>query len=115
MTKIVFYRRRGVYYGFRETGHAGFGDAGQDVVCAALSAMTMLVVNTLEVVHGLDVSYSVEEKTTNVTVICESALPGPADEKKQYAAASLIYGYYLQLVSLSEDYYDYLEVEVEDR
>ena len=57
MTKIVFYKQNGAFYGFRETGHTGFASAGHDVLCAALSAMTMLVINTLEnsSVEGLNV------------------------------------------------------------
>ena len=49
MTKVTFYKKNGVYYGFRETGHAGMSDGiGVDELCAGLSAMTMLVVNTIE-------------------------------------------------------------------
>ncbi|MGM9634713.1 MAG: ribosomal-processing cysteine protease Prp, partial [Candidatus Avispirillum sp.] len=42
MTKVKFFRRGGFYYGFEETGHTGYGESGDDVLCAALSAMTML-------------------------------------------------------------------------
>ena len=31
MTKIVFYRSSGIFYGFEEQGHTGYGDAGDDV------------------------------------------------------------------------------------
>ena len=111
MTKVVFYKRNGVYYGFRESGHAGFADAGQDILCAAISAMTMLVVNTLEVTLGLDVTYTVDERSTDITVICRGALPDGAEEKKQFAASSLLYSYYLQLNDMLEDYYDFLDVD----
>ena len=40
MVKVVFYKSGNNYYGFREYGHAGFDEAGKDIVCAALSAMT---------------------------------------------------------------------------
>ena len=61
MTKIVFYRSNGVFYGFEECGHSGYADAGDDVLCAALSAMTMLIVNTVEVGFASDVEYDVNE------------------------------------------------------
>ena len=111
MTTVVFYKRNGVFYGFRETGHAGFAEAGQDILCAALSAMTMLVVNTLEVTYGLDVEYTVDEKSTDITVVCRGALPDQSEEKKQYAASGLFYSYYLQLNDMLDDYYDYLDVD----
>ena len=66
MTKIVFYKQNDSFYGFRETGHAGFASAGHDVLCAALSAMTMLVINTLEVAYAADVDYKIDEKTTDI-------------------------------------------------
>ena len=55
MTKIVFYRSSGIFYGFEEQGHTGYGHAGDDVLCAALSAMTMLIINTVEVGFASDV------------------------------------------------------------
>ena len=49
MTKIVFFRSGGVYYGFEEQGHTGYGESGDDVLCAALSAMTMLKIGRAHV------------------------------------------------------------------
>ena len=112
MTKIRFFRSGGVYYGFEEQNHTGYGEAGDDVLCAALSAMTMLIVNTIEVAYASDVDYTIDEETTNIRVIARGALPGYAtDEKKQFAIAGLITAYYYQLNDLVEDYYDYLQVE----
>lgn len=52
MTKVVFYRSCGAFYGFEEQGHTGYGEAGDDVLCAALSAMTMLIVNAVEIAYA---------------------------------------------------------------
>ena len=41
MTKVVFFRNDGIFYGFRETGHTGYGEEGDDVLCAALSTFTI--------------------------------------------------------------------------
>ena len=49
MTKITFYKSNGAYYAFEETGHTGYGESGDDVLCAAISAMTMLIINAIEV------------------------------------------------------------------
>ena len=49
MTKITFFKRDGVFFGFKENGHTGFGEEGDDVLCAAISAMTMLIINTVEI------------------------------------------------------------------
>ena len=60
MTKILFFRRDGIFYGFEETGHTGYGESGDDVLCAALSAMTMLIVNTVEISYAGDIDYKID-------------------------------------------------------
>ena len=116
MTKIKFFKRDGVYYGFEESGHADYADAGDpDILCAALSAMTMLIINAIEVTYASRVEYKIDEKTTNIRVMAYGALSEyEADETKRYAIGGLIEAYFLQLNDMLEDYYDYLDVtEVE--
>ena len=116
MTTIVFYKTNGFYYGFEEQGHTGYGESGDDVLCAALSSMTMLIINAIEVSYACDVDYTIDEKTTDIRLIVKSALPKyESDEKKQYAVSGLIQAYYYQLMDLIEDYYDYLDVKVIER
>ena len=115
MTKIVFFRSGGVYYGFEEHGHTGYGDAGEDVLCAALSAMTMLVINTIEVGYASDVEYTVDEGATHIMVRSKAALPEfEEDERRRYAVSGLFMSYFYQLNDLLEEYYDFLDVEVKD-
>ena len=115
MTKIVFFRSGGVYYGFEEQGHTGYASAGEDILCSALSAMTMLVINTIEVAYSSDVEYTVDEGATNITVRSKSALlEFEEDERKRYAISGLFLSYFYQLNELREEYYDYLDVEVKD-
>ena len=117
MTTVRFYKTNGIYYGFEEKGHTGFAESGEDVLCAALSAMTMLLINTIECSYDSIVDYTIDEKTTDIKLIAKSALPKyEKDEKKQYAVSGLIQAYFFQLMDLVEDYYEYLdvtEVEVE--
>ena len=115
MTKITFLKRNGVYYGFRETGHAGFADEGDDIVCSALSAMTMLIVNAIEVSYASDIDYRIDEETTDITVTCLAALPEySSDENKRFAVSGLFYAYYIQLCDMLEDYYEFIEVNEEE-
>ena len=116
MTKIVFFRKNGVYYGFEEQGHTGYGEAGDDVLCAALSAMTMLIINTIEVGYASDVDYNVNEGATTISVKSRAALPEfEDDERKRYAVSGLFCSYFYQLNDLVEEYYDYLQVDVVDK
>ena len=115
MTKIVFFRSGGVYYGFEEHGHTGYGDAGDDILCAALSAMTMLVINTVEVAYASDVEYTIDDGAAHIMVRATAALPEfEEDERKRYAVSGLFLSYFYQLNELREEYYDFLDVEVKD-
>ena len=116
MTKVVFYKKNGIFYGFHEIGHVGYGEFGTDIVCSALSAMTMLIINTVETVWGMDVSYEIDAETADITVTVKEALPDYASsDEKRYAASGLIEGYYYQLMDMLEDYSDYLDVDAEER
>ena len=115
MTKVVFYRSGGVFYGFEECGHSGFGESGNDILCAALSAMSMLIINTVEVAYASDIDYDIDEGATRIVVRSKSALPeSEEDERKRYAISGLFMSYFYQLNDLVEEYYDFLEVEVKD-
>ena len=110
MTTIIFYKADGFYYGFEEQGHTGYGESGDDVLCAALSSMTMLLINTIEVSYASSVDYKIDEKTTDIRLIAKSALPKyEKDERKQFAVSGLIQAYFLQLMDLVEEYYEFLD------
>ena len=115
MTKIVFFRSGGSFYGFEENGHSGYADAGEDVLCAAISAMTMLIINTVEVDYASDIEYDIDEGATNIRVRSKAALAEfEEDERKRYAVSGLFMSYYYQLNELVEEYYDHLSVDVKD-
>ena len=116
MTKIVFFRSGGVFYGFEEQGHAGFGEAGDDILCAAISSMTMFLINTIEVAYASSVDYDIDEGATRICVRAKAALPEfESDDYKRYAVSGIMMGYYLQLGDMLEEYGDYLDVSVVDR
>ena len=48
MTTITFFRSDGIFYGFEEKGHVGFGEYGNDPFCAMLSSITMYIVDAVE-------------------------------------------------------------------
>ena len=116
MTTITFYKANGFYYGFEEQGHTGFDESGYDILCSALSSMTMLLINAIEISYASRVDYTIDEKTTDIKVIAKSALPKyESDEKKQFAISGLIQAYFFQLMDLVEEYYDYLDVREVER
>lgn len=49
MTKITIYKNsKGIYKGLKSNGHAGYADYGQDIVCAAVSALIINLINSIE-------------------------------------------------------------------
>ena len=113
MTKVVFFKSNDVFWGFEEQGHSGFASSGEDILCSAISAMTMLVINAIEIAYSSEADYEIDEETADIRLIAPGALPNlEKDEKKSYAISGLIKAYYYQLNDLVEEYYDYLEVEV---
>ena len=115
MIKFTFFKRDGVYYGFEEKGHAGYAEAGDDIVCSAVSAMTMLIINAIEVAYASDVEYTINEDTTDIKVVARGALPEfESDERKRFAISGLIEAYFLQLNDMLEEYYDYLDVSEQE-
>ena len=113
MTKVVFFKSNGAFWGFEELGHSGFASSGDDILCSAISAMTMLVINAIETSYASEADYDIDEETAKVRLIARGALPSyEKDEKKRYAISGLIMAYYYQLNDLVEEYYDYLEVDV---
>ena len=112
MTKVVFLKSGGVFCGFEEHGHTGYGEEGTDILCAALSSMTMRVINAIEVAYASEVDYTVDDESADIKVVAKGALPKyEKDEKKRYAIAGIITAYYYQLNDLTEEYYDFLSVE----
>ena len=48
-TTVRFYRRSdGALTGYSASGHAGYAEAGRDIVCAAISALTQTTLNGLK-------------------------------------------------------------------
>jgi uncharacterized protein YsxB (DUF464 family) len=44
----IFKKSDGGFDGFKVTGHAGFAEEGKDVVCAAVSALVINTINSIE-------------------------------------------------------------------
>ncbi|MGI6001300.1 MAG: ribosomal-processing cysteine protease Prp, partial [Candidatus Merdisoma sp.] len=48
MTAVTIYKRSGQYAGFVIEGHAGYGEEGEDIVCAAVSVLSLNALNSIE-------------------------------------------------------------------
>ena len=48
MTTLTLLKSRTKWVGFCCSGHSGYADAGEDIVCAAISALTQFCISYLE-------------------------------------------------------------------
>ncbi len=66
MITIKVRKKDGSYEEFISKGHAGYAEAGQDIVCAAVSALIINTVNSLE--KFTDDKFDVQEKDGFVSI-----------------------------------------------
>ena len=104
MTKCEFFRDQERITGFSVSGHSGYAEAGQDIVCAAISAAVAMAETTINDVCGGKAKVRVKEADARITL----TLPTSCDEEESVQA--VLSGMMLTLISLREDYPDYIEV-----
>ncbi len=90
---------------FSVTGHAGLAPAPHDILCASVSAMTQLVINTLEEVFGAKLDVVIDEKEPRIAAKLVSV-----SEENRAAVWGVMKGFYLQLSDLEKMYPAHLSV-----
>ena len=90
--------------GFSVSGHSGYAEAGSDIICAAVSAVVTMAEATINDVCGAKAKVRVKEEGARVTL----TLPVSCDEEESVQA--VLAGMMLTLMSLRDDYPDYIEV-----
>ena len=104
MTRCEFYTEEDRITGFSISGHSGYAENGQDVVCAAISAVVTMAEATINDVCGAKAKVRVKENDARITL----TLPTSCDEEESVQA--VLAGMLLTLCSMRDDYPDYIEV-----
>ena len=104
MTKCEFFTEEDRITGFSVSGHSGYAEEGSDIVCAAISAIVTMAEATINDVCGAKAKVRVKDADTRITL----TLPTSCDEEESVQA--VLSGMMLTLLSLKEDYPDYIEV-----
>lgn len=75
-------KQNGCYTGFSCKGHAGFANAGKDVVCAAISVLVINTLNALEELSGEKDNMIVESEELSGIIDCrfKEALTAPGSQ-----------------------------------
>ena len=104
MTKCEFFTEGDRITGFTVSGHSGYSENGQDIVCAAISAVVTMAEATINDVCGAKAKVRVKDEDARITLM----LPTSCDEEETVQAA--LSGLMLTLLNIKEDYEDYIEV-----
>ena len=110
MTKCEFFRDHERITGFSISGHSGYAEAGQDIVCAAISAAVGMTECTINEVLGLAAPVKVREQDGYVSL----KLPGGLSQANERTCQDLLTGMMVYLQALSEVYPDNLIVRLDD-
>ena len=103
MIKAVFYKKNGAFVGFGITGHAGYADEGNDIVCASVSSAVMLAANTVTDFFYADADVSAENNLIELMLneSCE-------------AAECMLESLYVHLGFISQDYNGRIRISVSE-
>ncbi len=102
---VRFQRKKQVISGFVAKGHTGYADHGEDIVCAAVSALTQTTVIGLQEVAGIDVDLVVKEG------YLECMLPSGFCPKLDDDSQVILNTLYKGLIAIYEEYGDFLRIE----
>lgn len=102
MIRAEFLAGRHGLEGFRISGHAGYANAGEDIVCASVTSAVQMTANTITEIFGVAAELKVLEN------VIECKLP----QSTSLQARKLLEGLKLHLEILAEDYEETIDVKV---
>jgi len=104
MTRIEFFNQNGRITGFCCAGHSGYGEAGTDIVCAAISSAVKVAECIINDVCGSHAKIKVNEDTARLTL----TLPSSCEDEDIVQA--VLTGLMLTLSELRDEYPNNIEV-----
>ena len=106
MTTVTFLTEDARIIGFDVQGHSGWGESGEDIVCAAITSAVRLVEATVNDVMGLCAAVKVREADASISL----RLPGGLANTAESTCQNLLTGLMVYLGQLHDEYPDNIEV-----
>ena len=103
MTKATFYFDRDVPYGFSISGHSGYAQEGEDIVCASVSSAAYMTANTITEVLGVNAQIEVSDAKMKLIV----------NKEQRHITKDILLGLKLHLEGLEEQYPEFIETLTE--
>ena len=102
MTKVTFYKdKNDKIKSFKVRGHAGYAEYGSDIVCAAISALVINTINSIDSFTKVSTHIEMDEDTGFISLEVNEY-----DEKANLLLLSLLLG----LQNIEKDYRNYLKI-----
>lgn len=106
MTTVTFLTEDARIIGFDVQGHSGWGESGEDIVCAAITSAVRLVEATVNDVMGLCAAVKAREADASISL----RLPGGLANTAESTCQNLLTGLMVYLAQLHDEYPDNIEV-----
>ena len=108
MTKVTIYKNvKNECVGFKALGHAGYAEEGEDIVCAAISILTINTMNAIETFTDADVFLETDEEIGFI----EYRIDEPTKETS-LLLDTMVLG--LQTMADDENYAEYIDLLFEE-
>ena len=107
MIRAEFFSKADHLNGFSVSGHSGYADAGEDIVCAALSSVIQTAVLGLMRVAGINVGFETDADGG----VLELVIPDLSDNDR-HNADMILDTMLCGIADLHEGYSDFIELEV---
>lgn len=109
MTDVTIYRNRNrECIGFTAIGHADYADAGEDIICAAISVLVINTCNAIEALTNTAISLITNEEEG----LIDCRLKDTPSEQTELLFSAMILG--IRNMTENEDYEEYIQLSFEE-
>jgi len=111
-TTVTFYKRSdGALVGYCARGHSGYAEAGVDIVCAAVSALTQSTLNGLQNVLELPVDSRIDDRSALLEATFTTSITDNQLQQAQILLKTLLQG----LQAIERSYPRNVRINFEER
>ena len=103
MIDVIAFAKDGKYTGLKVSGHANFDEEGKDIVCAAVSVLTLNLAHSIE--HLCDDDFTVDSDDGFFSFVLHDR-----SEKSGLLLDSCILG----LMDIGEEYGDFIKINLQE-
>lgn len=107
MIKVILKTKDKNIVGFQVSGHAGYAEYGKDIVCSAVSVLSINAINTLEEILKLkeEIKYYLEDNFIDLDLVTDKL-----DDKKMHDTQLTLKSFEMGITSVLKEYQESVEL-----